>query len=128
MVGHKQLLILVGLISCLACTLVHAGEPDSFLGPQPVEEGAEALTPREFRLARAEQTSWTNLLLKSYLTNAQLAQWSADFVSRCSSISRRFSIGKSVNGVDLWVVEISANPGVVEAKPNFKYVSTASYC
>lgn len=127
MVSQKQIILLLGLISCLACTLVHAGEPDSFLGPQPVEEGAEALTPREFRLARGEQTSWTNLLLKGYLTNAQLAQWSADFVSRCSSISRRFSIGKSVNGVDLWVVEISANPGVAEAKPNFKYVSILSY-
>lgn len=120
--NQQHALLLLALVSYLACT-VHAGEPDSFLGPKPVEEGAEAFTPRQFRLARAEGTNWTDLLLKGYLTNTQLGQWSADFVGRCSSIARRFSIGKSVTGVDLWVVEVSANPGVVEAKPNFKYVA-----
>lgn len=124
---HNILLVqLLVLAACLACTVVHAGEPDSFLGPQLVEVGSESLSPRDFRLARAQGTDWTDLLLKGYLTNAQLGQWSADFVSRCSSIARRFSIGKSVNGVDLWVVEISSHPGVVEAKPNFKYVSDST--
>lgn len=33
------------------------------------------------------------------------------------------SVGKSFEGVDLWVLEIALNPGVREAKPNFKYVA-----
>lgn len=32
-------------------------------------------------------------------------------------------MGKSVNNVDLWVLEIAQNPGVVDEKPNFKYVA-----
>lgn len=67
--------------------------------------------------------SWPDNLLNGYLSNEQLSAWSQDFTTRCSKISRRFSIGKSVKGVDLWVVEIAANPGAVEAKPNFKYVA-----
>lgn len=71
--------------------------------------------------------SWPDTLVSGYLSNEQLAEWSANFTrGSCSNISRRFSIGKSVMGVDLWVVEIAANPGQVEAKPNFKYVSAAA--
>lgn len=33
------------------------------------------------------------------------------------------SIGKSVQLADLWVLEISSNPGAEEAKPNFKYIA-----
>lgn len=67
--------------------------------------------------------NWADTLVSGYSSNDQLAAWSLDFTQRCSKIARRFSIGKSIKGVDLWVVEIAANPGKVEAKPNFKYVS-----
>lgn len=70
--------------------------------------------------------SWPEMLLGGYLSNSQLEAWSLDFTTRCSSIARRFSIGKSVSGSDLWVIEIAAHPGKVEAKPNFKYVSCLS--
>lgn len=115
------------IIACCLATssLVRAGEPDSYLGPKPVRPGAETLLPRDFRTARAAGANYSDTLLTTYLTNAQLGTWAADFVARCGSIARRFSIGKSGNGVDLWVVEISSNPGVVEAKPNFRYVSAS---
>ncbi|GMH44659.1 hypothetical protein BSKO_12611 [Bryopsis sp. KO-2023] len=60
-----------------------------------------------------------------YYTNEELDDFMFDFVSdeRCSNISRRFSIGQSVLGVDLWVLEISNNPGISEQKPNFKYIA-----
>ncbi len=45
------------------------------------------------------------------------------YVERCSAISRLFSIGKSVEGRDLWALEISTRPGLEQAKPSFKYVA-----
>jgi carboxypeptidase D len=37
-------------------------------------------------------------------------------------LERAFSIGKSVNGFPLWVIEISDRPGEIEAEPAFKYI------
>ncbi|XP_057974501.1 carboxypeptidase SOL1 isoform X2 [Malania oleifera] len=44
------------------------------------------------------------------------------FSRRCSSISRMYSIGTSVKGVPLWVIEISDKPGEEEAEPAFKFI------
>lgn len=44
-----------------------------------------------------------------------------NFTARCG-ISRVFSIGKSALGTDLLAMEISNKPGLVEAKPAFKYI------
>lgn len=40
------------------------------------------------------------------------------------SITQLFSIGKSVNGKDLWVMKISDNAGMDEVEPEFKYISS----
>jgi hypothetical protein len=84
--------------------------------------------PTELVSTQALFSSWPETLVSGYLSNEQLAAWSLDFTTRCSKIARRFSIGKSIKGADLWVIEIAANPGQVEAKPNFKYVSAAAGC
>ncbi|KAL3701870.1 hypothetical protein R1sor_019892 [Riccia sorocarpa] len=60
--------------------------------------------------------------VKGYKSNEELFQAMKNFSTRCSNISRLYSIGKSVRGVDLLVLEISDRPGVVEAEPAFKYV------
>jgi hypothetical protein len=41
-----------------------------------------------------------------------------------ASIAQMFSIGKSHQGRDLWVVKISDNVQVDEVEPEFKYISS----
>ncbi|XP_028799970.1 carboxypeptidase SOL1 isoform X1 [Neltuma alba] len=59
---------------------------------------------------------------RGYMTNSDLEMAIKDLGRRCSNITRIYSIGKSVNGVPLWVIEISDNPGEEEAEPAFKYI------
>ncbi|KAF2291092.1 hypothetical protein GH714_019831 [Hevea brasiliensis] len=59
---------------------------------------------------------------RGYLTNSDLEKAVKEFGERCSSISRIYSIGKSVNGFPLWVIEISDKPGAEEPEPAFKYI------
>ncbi|XP_019427261.1 PREDICTED: carboxypeptidase SOL1-like [Lupinus angustifolius] len=61
-------------------------------------------------------------LAQGYMTNADLERAIKEFGQRCSNISRIYSIGKSVNGVALRVIEISNKPGEEETEPAFKYI------
>ncbi|XP_048436916.1 carboxypeptidase SOL1-like isoform X2 [Pyrus x bretschneideri] len=56
------------------------------------------------------------------MTNSDLGQAIKAFGQRCSNISTAYSFGKSVNRVLLWVVAISAKPGVEEPEAAFKYI------
>ncbi|XP_048226807.1 carboxypeptidase SOL1 isoform X2 [Ricinus communis] len=56
------------------------------------------------------------------MTNSDLEKAVKEFGKRCSNISRIYSIGYSVNGVPLWVIEISDKPGEEEPEPAFKYI------
>uniref|UniRef100_A0A0E0L7Q0 Peptidase M14 domain-containing protein n=1 Tax=Oryza punctata TaxID=4537 RepID=A0A0E0L7Q0_ORYPU len=64
----------------------------------------------------------TEELIHGYMSNSELEIAVHAIGSRCPNISRIYSIGKSVNGVTLWVIEISDKPGQKEAEPAFKYV------
>ncbi|KAJ4965292.1 hypothetical protein NE237_017141 [Protea cynaroides] len=59
---------------------------------------------------------------RGYMTNVELENAVEQFGRRCSHISRIYSIGKSVKGVPLWVMEISDKPGKEEAEPAFKFI------
>ncbi|CAL9020421.1 unnamed protein product [Prunus brigantina] len=59
---------------------------------------------------------------QGYMTNTELERAIKAFGQRCSNISRVYSIGESVNGVPLWVIEISDKPGEEEPEPAFKYI------
>ncbi|GLU06946.1 hypothetical protein SLE2022_239290 [Rubroshorea leprosula] len=61
-------------------------------------------------------------LAQGYMTNTDLEKAVKKFGQRCSNISRIYSIGTSVKGVPLWVIEISDRPGEEEAEPAFKFV------
>ncbi|CAN8235503.1 unnamed protein product [Cochlearia groenlandica] len=69
-----------------------------------------------------EETRPSLELTRGYMTNDDLEKAMKDFTNRCSKISRLYSIGKSVNGFPLWVIEISDRPGEIEAEPAFKYI------
>lgn len=116
------------LLLCMICTSAAEARGSRRLlqGQQQDTGDGPALEELKSDPAVVFSGSWPDTLVSGYLSNEQLADWSASFASRCNKIARRFSIGKSVMGVDLWVVEIAANPGQVEAKPNFKYVSAAA--
>eukprot|EP01018_Ginkgo_biloba_P024303 Gb_15526 [translate_table: standard] len=58
----------------------------------------------------------------SYLSNSQLERTMKSYVRKCGNISRLYSIGKSVRGIPLWVLEISDKPGQDEPEPAFKFV------
>ncbi|KAF8697640.1 hypothetical protein HU200_035829 [Digitaria exilis] len=61
-------------------------------------------------------------MARGYMTNAELESAVHAFGSRCSNISRIYSIGKSVNDFPLWVIEISDKPRQREAEPAFKFI------
>ncbi|KAG9456849.1 hypothetical protein H6P81_001357 [Aristolochia fimbriata] len=60
--------------------------------------------------------------MEGYMTNSELEKAVIEFGQRCHKISRIYSIGKSVNGVPLWVIEISDKAGQEEAEPAFKFI------
>ncbi|XP_068648213.1 carboxypeptidase SOL1-like isoform X2 [Aristolochia californica] len=57
-----------------------------------------------------------------YMTNSELEKAVKEFGRRCHTISRIYSIGKSVNHIPLWVIEIADRAGQEEAEPAFKFV------
>ncbi|KAM0933454.1 putative metallocarboxypeptidase D [Dioscorea sansibarensis] len=61
-------------------------------------------------------------MVSGYMSNSELEMAIKEFGQRCSNISRVYSIGKSVNSVPLWVIEISDKPGKDEAEPSFKFI------
>jgi hypothetical protein len=57
---------------------------------------------------------------QTYRSNAELLAAMREYASRCSKISRVYTIGKSVKGFPLAVLEISDFPGQFEPEPAFK--------
>ncbi|ONM03037.1 carboxypeptidase SOL1 isoform X5 [Zea mays] len=61
-------------------------------------------------------------MVRGYMSNTELETAVHAFGSRCSNISRVYSIGKSVNHFPLWVIEISDKPKQRESEPAFKFI------
>ena len=59
----------------------------------------------------------------SHHSNEELEEFLHFYAAQYSNITRLYSIGKTINSADLWVIEISNNPGVHElGEPEFKYI------
>ncbi|KAJ7969773.1 Carboxypeptidase SOL1 [Quillaja saponaria] len=112
------LLLALTFISSLHCTVARGGLHSSI--PSGFSNGSHASFTRHLFEEIRSQRSID--LGKGYLTNFDLENAIIEFGQRCSNISRIYSIGKSVNGVPLWVIEISDKPGEQEAEPAFKYI------
>ena len=66
-----------------------------------------------------KSVNWAN-----YPTYEQITAKMQDFASRFPNIAKLTSIGKSVQGRDLWVLKISDNVATDEVEPEFKYISS----
>lgn len=59
-----------------------------------------------------------------YPTHSEITKFLKKAVALNPKIAKLFSIGKSVDGKELWVVKISDNVEVDEVEPEFKYISS----
>ena len=58
-----------------------------------------------------------------YHNYSELTSFLEDISNQYPDITRLFSIGQSVQGRELWVMEISNNPGYNDIEPEFKYIA-----
>tara|TARA_B110000467_G_scaffold56926_1_gene52155 strand:+ start:187 stop:2181 length:1995 start_codon:yes stop_codon:yes gene_type:complete len=61
--------------------------------------------------------------MRSYHNYDELTDFLQGINSQYPDITNLLSIGQSVQGRELWVLEVSNNPGVNELEPEFKYVA-----
>ncbi|KAI3465436.1 hypothetical protein Pfo_022099 [Paulownia fortunei] len=76
-----------------------------------------------FQTSEEEHLQKLEKLSQGYISNSKLEKAMKELNGRCSNISRIYSIGKSVLGSPLWVMEISDKPGQKEAEPAFKFIA-----
>jgi hypothetical protein len=61
--------------------------------------------------------------MEDYHNYIELTAFLQNIADNYPEITRLESIGQSVQGRELWVIEISDNPGINEIEPEFKYVA-----
>jgi len=61
--------------------------------------------------------------MRSYHNYDELTGFLQEINSQYPNITNLLSIGQSVEGRELWVLEVSDNPGVNELEPEFKYIA-----
>ena len=102
---------------------------DFQLHKRDLEAEAKISVPKD--LAEGSKTGKIDLNADGFLTTPQyvyhhyedLRTQMAFFAHKYPNLSRLYSIGKSALGRDLWVLEISDQPGIHESlEPEFKYV------
>ncbi|KAK4793067.1 hypothetical protein SAY86_023502 [Trapa natans] len=120
-IGSLWQILLLMLSSCLPYAVESRGGEKNILSSSSTGLANLTYVRTGKRLLEAQHEKKIDLA-KGYLTNNDLENALKDFTQRCGNISRIYSIGKSVKGVPLWVIEISDKPGEEEAEPAFKYI------
>ena len=62
--------------------------------------------------------------LGAYNNYASMTAMLDGYATNYPALCRKLSLGKSVQGRDLWAIKITSNPDVPADKPKFKYIST----
>jgi len=60
--------------------------------------------------------------MSHYHSYEELSAFLTEIANDCPSIARKFSVGTSVRGRQLWGIRLTKNPDVQEQEPEFKYV------
>ncbi|KAJ6836231.1 carboxypeptidase SOL1 [Iris pallida] len=111
-------LFLLSFFLIPSSTIARGGDripiPSGFL-----DKSSELLTRHLFE---DKQRKISEALTDGYMSNTELEKSVTEFGQRCANISSIYSIGKSVNGSPLLVIEISDKPGKEEAEPAFKFI------
>ncbi|KAL2601750.1 hypothetical protein AAZV13_10G184200 [Glycine max] len=117
----NMLFFLVLFASAISSSLAKGSLQQTLLPSEEFNDGSNASSARH--LLEDESQAQTSVdLAQGFMSNDELEWAIQEFGQRCSNISRVYSIGKSVNGFPLWVIEISDKPGEEETEPAFKYI------
>ena len=78
---------------------------------------------RDYYLELINHPNHENNPMEMYHNYNELTEFLENIASNYPAITNLFSIGQSVQGRELWVLEISDNPGINEIEPEFKYIA-----
>ena len=78
---------------------------------------------RQYYLDLIEETRDSDNPMRDYHNYNELTDFLVDISNSYPSITNLISIGQSVQGRELWVLEISDNPGINELEPEFRYIA-----
>ena len=78
---------------------------------------------RQYYLELLEETRDSDNPMRDYHDYNELTEFLINVSNTYPSITNLISIGQSVQGRELWVIEISDNPGVNEVEPEFRYIA-----
>ena len=78
---------------------------------------------KEYYLELLEETHDSDNPLRDYHNYSELTDFLVDMANTYPAITNLTSIGQSVQGRELWVLEISDNPTINEVEPEFKYIA-----
>ena len=84
----------------------------------------EGWQPKVLTTAPAPLDSRSTKALGAYNDYTNMTAMLNGYAANYSSICRLLSVGKSVQGRDLWAMKITSKPDLPADKPKFKYIST----
>eukprot|EP01116_Phalansterium_solitarium_P025696 TRINITY_DN9952_c0_g1_i1.p1 TRINITY_DN9952_c0_g1~~TRINITY_DN9952_c0_g1_i1.p1 ORF type:complete len:500 (+),score=134.88 TRINITY_DN9952_c0_g1_i1:86-1501(+) len=115
-------------ISSLEHPRLDSAEVQAYISKRSVQTLQEngfkfEVIPHETQLYHQQLARDTEGSFDSYHTYDELGTFLDELQAKYPTIARKFSIGTSVQGRELWGIRITSNPDVDESEPQFKYVA-----